>query len=73
MERLGKVLILGGIGVVIAGIIVLFFGDKLRFLGRLPGDLRYETEKVKIYFPVMTMILVSVILSFIMWVIQKLR
>jgi uncharacterized membrane protein len=73
MERIGKSIILVGILIVISGFIIWFCGDKLRFLGRLPGDIRYETEHTKFYFPITTMILISILLSLLMWLIQKLK
>jgi len=73
MEKLGKIVIAAGSMIVVAGIIIWLFGDKLRFLGRLPGDIRYESANTRVYIPVTTMILVSVLLSFILWMIQKLK
>jgi hypothetical protein len=72
MERIGKMIVLVGVLVVVAGLIVWLLGDKLRFLGRLPGDISIERENYKIYFPITTMIFVSVLLTLIMWVIQRL-
>ncbi len=72
MEKIGKLVIIGGVAIVVIGIIIWLFGDKLRFLGRLPGDIRIERENVRIYIPITTMILVSVLLSAILWLIQKL-
>lgn len=73
MEKLGKGLIVIGIFVVVAGIIVWLFGDKLKWIGRLPGDIRVERENFKFYFPVATMILVSIVLSGILWLIKYLN
>ncbi len=73
MERIGKGVIIIGIVIVVVGIVLWLFGDKLRFLGRLPGDIRYERENVKVFFPITTMIIVSVLLSLILWLIQKFR
>jgi hypothetical protein len=73
MERFGKLIIFIGIGIVAAGIIVWLMGDKLRFLGRLPGDIRIERQNVRIYIPITTMILVSLLLSAILWLINKVR
>ncbi|WP_245705454.1 DUF2905 domain-containing protein [Chitinophaga filiformis] len=56
---------------IIAGLLVWLLGDKLRFLGRLPGDIRIERENYRIYIPITTMILVSVVLTLISWVIQR--
>ena len=71
MDKLGKGIIVFGIVVIVIGIIVWLFGDKLRFLGRLPGDIRIERENFRIYRPITTMLLVSVLISFILWLIQK--
>jgi hypothetical protein len=73
MERIGKLVIITGIVIVVAGIVIWLLGDKLRFLGRLPGDIRIEREHVRVFIPITTMILVSVVLSLILWLIQKFR
>jgi len=57
--------------IVVAGLIVWILGDKLRFLGRLPGDIRIERDNYRIYIPITTMLLVSVVLTLISWVIQR--
>ncbi|SDG27957.1 Protein of unknown function [Chitinophaga filiformis] len=71
MERIGKTIMLIGALLIIAGLLVWLLGDKLRFLGRLPGDIRIERENYRIYIPITTMILVSVVLTLISWVIQR--
>ena len=71
MERIGKTIVLIGALILIAGLIIWFLGDKLRFLGNLPGDIRIERENSRIYIPVTTMLLLSVVLTFIMWVVQR--
>lgn len=68
---LGKTIILVGLGVVFLGVIVYFFGDKLSWLGRLPDDVRIENENTKFYFPVTSMVLISVALNLIMWLVKK--
>lgn len=73
MEKLGKGLVVIGIFVVVAGIVVWFFGDKLKWVGRLPGDIRVEKENFKFYFPITTMILLSMVLSAIMWLVRYLN
>ncbi|HLN55798.1 MAG TPA: DUF2905 domain-containing protein [Bacteroidales bacterium] len=72
MNQLGKILIIAGIILVVTGIIIYFAGDRLNWIGRLPGDIRIEKENTRIYFPITTMILLSVLLSLIMWIIRKL-
>jgi DUF2905 family protein len=71
MERQGKIIVFVGIAIVIAGLIVWLFGDKLRFIGRLPGDIRINRGNVKVFIPVTTMLLASVLLSLIFWLVQK--
>ncbi len=73
MERLGKGIIVIGIVIVVTGFIIWLFGDKLRFLGRLPGDIRIERENFSFYMPITTMILFSIVISLIIWLVQKLR
>jgi Protein of unknown function (DUF2905) len=63
-----------GIGaiIIIVGIIIYFFHDKLNWIGRLPGDIRVEKENFRFYFPITTMILFSLLGTFIIWLIRKL-
>jgi len=72
MIQTGKILVIAGVVLVIAGLIIWFLGDKLNWLGHLPGDIRIERENIRFYFPVTTMIVVSVILSLLLWLIRKL-
>jgi cytochrome b subunit of formate dehydrogenase len=72
MPHLGKILIIAGVILVIAGIVIYFAGDKLNWIGHLPGDIRVEKENVRFYFPITTMILISIILSLTIWIIRKL-
>ncbi|HPY66655.1 MAG TPA: DUF2905 domain-containing protein [Bacteroidales bacterium] len=72
MPQLGKILITIGVILIVAGLIIWFAGNKLHWIGNLPGDIRIEKENVKFYFPVTTMIVLSVLLSLIIWVFRKL-
>ncbi|MBA3900425.1 MAG: DUF2905 domain-containing protein [Bacteroidetes bacterium] len=67
LEQTGKYIILAGITIVFLGIMVYFFGNKFGWFGNLPGDIRYERENVRIYFPITTMILISLILILLLW------
>ncbi|WMN12756.1 DUF2905 domain-containing protein [Marivirga salinae] len=62
-NSLGKYLIIIGACVILAGIIIYFFHDKLQWIGKLPGDIRIEKENFRFYFPITTMLLVSLIVS----------
>ncbi|HZH00926.1 MAG TPA: DUF2905 domain-containing protein [Flavisolibacter sp.] len=67
----GKYLIILGVMVILIGVVVYFFGDKLHWIGRLPGDIRVERENFRFYFPFMTMILASLLLTLIINLIKK--
>ncbi len=71
MYTIGKILIVAGIVLTIAGLIMYFTGNRLSWLGRLPGDIRIEKENYALYFPITTTILVSLLLTGIIWVIRK--
>jgi hypothetical protein len=71
MVHIGKILI--GLGLIIAltGVVVLL-ADKLGLhLGRLPGDIVYRKGNTTVYIPVMTMILLSVVLSLLLYFLRK--
>ncbi len=70
-QTTGKWIIFLGLGLVAAGLVIYFFHSKLHWLGRLPGDIRIEKGNLRIYFPITTMILVSVVLSLILYLIRK--
>ncbi|HOK25207.1 MAG TPA: DUF2905 domain-containing protein [Bacteroidales bacterium] len=72
MPQIGKFLVIAGIILIIIGLILWLGGSRLNWIGHLPGDIRIEKENVKFYFPVTTMIVISILLSFILWVIRKL-
>jgi hypothetical protein len=67
----GKYIIIIGGGIILLGIIVYFFHDKLHWFGRLPGDIRVEKENFRFYFPITTMILLSILITVILGVIKK--
>ncbi|HEY6978676.1 MAG TPA: DUF2905 domain-containing protein [Chitinophagaceae bacterium] len=67
----GKYIIIIGAAIIIIGLLIYFFHDKLNWIGRLPGDIRIEKENFHFYFPITTMILLSVLLSAILWLIRK--
>lgn len=68
---MGRTLIVLGIVLVIVGVLVSL-GDRLPFkLGRLPGDIRIERENFRFYFPLATSILVSLLLTLILWLLGR--
>lgn len=69
--ELGKLIIYIGLAIVAIGIIYYFFGDKLGWIGNLPGDINYKGENTRVYFPITTMILLSIVASLAMWLFRK--
>ena len=73
MTEFGRILIFLGIVLVVVGGVVLLLGRTGLPLGRLPGDIFYRGKNTTVYFPVVTCIVVSVVLTVVMWVIQHFR
>jgi len=71
MSYLGKYLIIGGIAIVIVGVVFYFLGNKFEWLGHLPGDIRIEKENFKFYFPITTLLAISLILNLIIYIIRQ--
>lgn len=69
-NELGKTLIVAGILLVAIGLL-LTFGGKLNFLGKLPGDFRIERENFSFYFPLGTCLLISLLLSLVVWIFRR--
>jgi hypothetical protein len=67
----GKYIIVFGVIILLAGIIIYFFHDKLHWIGRLPGDIRIEKGNSGFYFPVTTMILFSLVVTILVNLIKK--
>jgi len=62
--EIGKTIILMGVAFIIIGAIVLYAG-KLPGIGKLPGDIVIKRENFTLYFPIVTSLIISLILSFI--------
>jgi hypothetical protein len=67
----GKYIIVFGLLIVVAGLLVYFFHDKLHWIGKLPGDIRIEKENFRLYFPLTTMIIFSILLTLIIRIFRK--
>jgi len=63
-EGIGRIIIIIGIIMVVLGLI-LAFGERIPFLGKLPGDIVIKKDGISFYFPVVTLLLVSVVLTLI--------
>jgi hypothetical protein len=71
LNPVGRLLIYAGIALVIAGTLVLLAERFGVHLGRLPGDIRYEGRRGTFYFPLMTCVLISLLLSLISWLFNR--
>lgn len=71
MQQYGKYIIAIGLIISLIGFVMLLLGDKLTWLGNLPGDIKIEKKNVKIYIPITTMIIVSIVLSLMLYLIRK--
>lgn len=69
LDSLGKLLLIGGGLMAFSGLLILFF-SRLG-LGRLPGDIFIQRENISFYFPLATMILVSIVLTIIINLIKR--
>ena len=73
MGDLGRVLVFVG-GLILAIGLVLIFAGKLHLpLGRLPGDFAYRGKHTTVFFPLMTSIVLSVILSLVLYFVNRMR
>lgn len=73
MTDLGKLLIVLGAVLVLAGVVLLALGRTHLPLGRLPGDIVYRGKNTTVYFPWVTSLLLSVLLTFVLYVISRWR
>jgi len=68
---MGKILILIGSVILIAGLLIQFTNLDFSWFGRLPGDIRIEKPGVSVYIPWVSMLLVSAVISVIWWLFKK--
>ncbi|GAB4269092.1 MULTISPECIES: DUF2905 domain-containing protein [Deferrisoma] len=70
MTDLAKMLILMGLLLACLGVLLLLVG-KVPWIGRLPGDIVVERPGFRFYFPLGTSILLSVVLSLVLWLLSR--
>ncbi len=71
LQQFGRMLIIIGLFTVVAGLIVIAFG-RLGFF-KLPGDMEFGSKNWKVFFPITTSIVISIILTLIFWLIHYFR
>jgi len=70
LPQLGKMLVIFGVVIVIIGL-VLWLAPKVPFLGKLPGDITIKKDNLTIYFPIVTMVVLSILLTIILNLFRK--
>lgn len=69
--QVGKLLMGVGALVLLIGVIVYLFNDKLNWLGRLPGDVRVEQENFRFYMPIATCVVLTIVINLVLWLIRR--
>ena len=69
-EGIGKILIIAGIVIVVLGLLI-FFGARIPVLGKLPGDIIIKKDGFSFYFPIVTLLLLSLVLTVIVNIILR--
>ncbi|HEU6452608.1 MAG TPA: DUF2905 domain-containing protein [Gemmatimonadaceae bacterium] len=70
-STMGPTLVVIGVLVIVVGLLV--WSGALSWFGRLPGDIRLQRPNVSFYFPITSMVLVSIVLSVVLAIIQRFR
>lgn len=70
MNGLGRMLIFAGVVLIAAGV-VISFAPRLPWLGKLPGDISIRRENFSFYFPLATSLLLSALISLILWLFRR--
>jgi hypothetical protein len=69
MRSTGLLVIVLGVAVIIVGLLI--YAGALSWFGRLPGDIRYEGANTRVYVPITSMIVVSLVLSLVMYLLRR--
>ncbi len=70
MHGVGKMLVVFGVVMVIAGLVVMVL-PKMPWVGRLPGDILIKKESFSVYAPLTTSLLLSIVVSFLLWLFRR--
>jgi len=70
MPAIGKFFVIIGIILVVIGL-AFMFGDRIPYIGRLPGDIFIKKERFSFYFPITTSIIISIILTILFSIFRK--
>ena len=73
MSEIGRIIVILGISLIVIGGVVMLIGRAGLPLGRLPGDIVYKGKNTIFYFPLATSILLSIVLSIVMYLVGRFR
>ena len=73
MPGIGKALVIVGAVIIVFGLVLMLAGRFNLPLGRLPGDITWRGKNTVVYFPIATSIIVSIVLSLILYLISRFR
>ena len=73
LKAMGRMLILLGIGLIVVGAIIEFAGRIPGVPGRLPGDIVIRGKNSVFYFPIVTSLLLSAVLTLVLWLVNRFR
>jgi hypothetical protein len=71
MQEIGKFVVIIGVVLVVAGVILWRFPTLFGWVGKLPGDISVQKGSFSFYFPVVTCILVSIVISLLSWLFRR--
>jgi Protein of unknown function (DUF2905) len=71
MQEVGKLVVLVGVFLVVAGVILWRFPSLFHWVGKLPGDISIQKENFSLYFPVVTCLLVSILITLLSWLFRR--
>jgi len=72
-REFGKLLVVAGALIAVVGVIVMAGGRLPLRLGRLPGDIAYRGKNSSFYFPIVTCVILSVVLTVVFWLVNGMR
>ena len=68
-RHVGLIVVIAGGALVVIGLLI--YSGALSWFGRLPGDIRYEGEHTRVYFPLVSSLLASVVLSLLIYLLRR--
>jgi hypothetical protein len=73
IQQTGKYILIIGAILVVIGLVLYFMGNKFSWFGHLPGDIRIKRDHFVFYAPIASMLILSVVLSFLLWLFSKIK